>query len=223
MNNGKRAGKPAARRPTSPHAAAERHLRRAHPILAGLIKRVGPCTLTADPDYFGSLVRSIIAQQISTKAAKSVTARLEATLAPEGLTPARLHALDEATLQGCGLSGGKRRFLRALAEQVVTGALPLAEIAGLTDAEIAARLRPVPGIGPWTVDMFLMFSVGRPDVLPVGDLGLRLGVQDQFGLEQLPTPAELIALAESWRPYRSIATWYFWRSRGFVPQSGLPD
>jgi DNA-3-methyladenine glycosylase II len=211
------------RRAPNPHAAAQRHLRRAHPILKRLIGRVGPCTLRPEADHFAALVRSIIAQQISTKAARSISARLAAALAPGGLSPARLAALDEATLQGCGLSGGKRRFLRALSERVLSGEVPLADLAALTDAEIAARLRPVPGIGPWTVDMFLIFSLGRPDVLPVGDLGLRMGVQEQFGLEQQPTPAELTTLAEPWRPYRSIATWYFWRSRGGVPQSDVAD
>jgi DNA-3-methyladenine glycosylase II len=209
--------------PKSPHAAAERHLRRADPVFARLIKLVGPCTLTTDGDPYAALVRSIIAQQISSGAARSIAAKLLAALAPDGLTPARLAALDEATLQGCGLSGGKRRFLRALTDRVLSGEVPLAALATMSDAEVAACLRPVPGIGPWTVDMFLIFSLGRPDVLPVGDLGLRQGVQDLFGLEELPSPAELVARAEPWRPYRTVATWYFWRSRGFVPQSRPRD
>lgn len=214
---------PPRKRQTSHYAAAERHLRRAHPVMARLIKHVGPCTLNVNPDHYAALVRSIIAQQISTKAANSIGERLLAALSPHGLEPVRVAALEETTLQACGLSGGKRRFLRALTGRVLSGELRLNELADLDDAEIASRLRPVPGIGPWTVDMFLIFSVGRLDVLPVGDLGLRLGAQEQFGLKAPPSPAELVALAEPWRPYRSIATWYFWRSRGFVPQSEPSD
>jgi DNA-3-methyladenine glycosylase II len=210
--------KPSARA-ASPYAKAQRHLAKCHPAWARLVKLIGPCTLTTGGDPFALLVRSIISQQISTKAAVSIRGKLEALLPGGEITPAGVDALSEAALQSCGLSAGKRRFIRALAERVHSGGLDLAQVAKLPDEAVAEELLPVPGIGPWTVDMFLIFGLGRPDVLPVGDLGLRLGAQEQFGLKGPPGKAELIALAEPWRPFRSVATWYLWRSRGFVPQS----
>jgi DNA-3-methyladenine glycosylase II len=213
--------KSSARPARPPFAKAQKHLAKCHPAFARLVKLVGPCTMTPGGEPFELLVRSIISQQISTKAAVSIGAKLQALLPGGRLTPAGVHGLTEEALRSCGLSGGKRRFIRALTERVHSGALDLARVAGLPDEAIAAELLPVPGIGPWTVDMFLIFGLGRPDVLPVGDLGLRMGVKEVFGLAEPPGKAELVALAEPWRPFRSVATWYLWRSRGFVPQSRM--
>jgi DNA-3-methyladenine glycosylase II len=200
---------------------ARRHLARRDPVLKRLTAQVGRCTLRHEPDGFVSLVRSIISQQISTKAAQSIRARLEEALHPTPLGPAALLALDEDRLRSAGLSTAKRRYLRDLAEKVHAGEVPLDRLGELPDEEVIARLLPIKGIGRWTAEMFLIFSLGRPDVLPVDDLGLRMGVKDQYGLGEPPSKAQLIELAEPWRPYRSIATWYFWRSRGFVPQSNV--
>jgi DNA-3-methyladenine glycosylase II len=207
----------------SAYARAQRHLARRDPVLKKLIAAVGPCRLTFNPDGFETLVRSIIAQQISAKAAVSIGARLEAALAPAGLTPRAIRAAPDEVLRSAGLSANKARSLRDLAEKVHARAVPLADFPDWPDEDVIARLVPVRGIGPWTAQMFLIFSLGRLDVLPVDDFGLRAGVKRQYGLDELPGRQRLTELAEPWRPYRTVATWYFWRSLGFVPQSGLDD
>jgi DNA-3-methyladenine glycosylase II len=200
---------------------ARRHLARRDPTLKRLIAAVGPCTLRHEPDGFAALVRSIISQQISTKAAASIHARLLEALGKRGLRPAVLLALTDERMRGAGLSASKVRSLRDLAEKVHTGAVPLPALPELADEEVIEALLPVRGIGRWTAQMFLIFSLGRPDVLPVDDLGLRAGVQQIYELADLPDRETLAELAEPWRPYRSVATWYFWRSRGGVPQSSV--
>ena len=204
---------------TVDHVKARRHLARRDPVLKLLMAHVGPCTLRHEPDGFAALARSIIAQQISTKAAASIHARLLQALGRRGLRPGALLALSDEELRGVGLSASKARSLRDLAEKVHTRAVPMGRLPEMTDEEVIAALIPVRGIGRWTAQMFLMFSLGRPDVLPVDDLGLRAGVRQVYGMPALPERAALTELAEPWRPYRSVATWYFWRSRGFVPQS----
>jgi DNA-3-methyladenine glycosylase II len=198
---------------------AQRHLTRRDPILKRIIATVGPCTLQPTTDYFAILVRSIVSQMISTKAAISISGRLVEVLGDGGLTPTALLALKEAKLRGVGLSGAKAAAIRDLATRAANGALPLDRLPELSDEEVTELLVAVRGIGKWTAEMFLIFSLGRLDVLPVDDLGLRAGVRDAYGLADLPGRAELRERAEPWRPYRSVATWYFWRSRGGVPQS----
>ncbi len=198
---------------------AQRHLTRRDPLLGQLIRRVGLCTLRPGGDAFELLARAIIAQMISTKAAIAIGERVRAALAPHGLTAAALTMASEETLRGAGLSRAKALALKDLAGRAHSGALPLHDLAKLDDEEVIAALVPVRGIGRWTAEMFLIFSLGRLDVLPVDDFGLRAGVQDVYGLAELPGRADLRERAEPWRPYRSIATWYFWRSRGGVPQS----
>jgi DNA-3-methyladenine glycosylase II len=205
---------------TSDHSVAQRHLSRRDPILKRLIAAVGPCTLRYEPNRFASLARSIISQQISTKAALAIRMRLEEALGGEGMTPAGILALSDEALRAAGLSAAKQKSLRDLAGHARSGAVSLETIHALEDEEVVAALVPVRGLGRWTAQMFLIFSLGRLDVLPVDDLGLRTGVQEWYGLPQLPDKGRLTELAEPWRPYRSIATWYLWRSRGFVPQSG---
>ncbi|HMF13316.1 MAG TPA: hypothetical protein VKE94_13455 [Gemmataceae bacterium] len=202
---------------------AQLHLAASDPVLERLVADIGPCTLRFEPNRFASLARSIISQQISTKAALAIRTRLEATLDGRGITPAALLALSDAALRSAGLSASKQKSLRDLARHVHARMVPLDAIHELDDDEVIAALLPIRGIGRWTAQMFLIFSLGRPDVLPVDDLGLRAAVQVQYGLSELPDKARLVELAEPWRPYRSVATWYFWRSRGFVPQSGNDD
>lgn len=204
--------------PAAASTAALEHLRQADSVFARLIEQVGPCTLTTDDDLFAVLTRGIVFQLISVKAARTIADRLAAVCQP--LTPARLLELPIQTLRQVGLSQRKVEYLRGIAQRIADGQLTAQTLRALGDREVAAVLRPCPGIGPWTIDMVLIFHLGRPDVLPVGDMGLRLAVQTQFGLPQLPSAAELIELAKPWQPYRTTATWYLWRSRGFVPQSG---
>ena len=198
---------------------ARRQLCRGDPVLAELIRRVGPCKLQPGAEAFPSLVRAIIAQMISTKAAKAITLRVETTLLPHGVIPVAVAAASEEALRGAGLSRAKALALKDLAEHALSGALPLDRLAELSDEEVIDCLVPIRGIGRWIAEMFLIFSLGRLDVLPVDDFGLRAGVRELYALADLPNRADLRQRAEPWRPYRSIATWYFWRSRGWVPQS----
>ena len=190
-----------------------------------IVERVGPCMLGHPSDrggpasdHYGALVRSIVGQQVSVHAARSMLARLHARFGGRTPTPAEILADDpEALRAAAGLSRSKAAFLRDLAEAVSSGALVLAELDELPDAQVAERLVQVRGIGPWTVDMFLIFHLGRPDVLPVGDLGLRRAAQLAYGLRKLPEPARLVRLARPWRPWRSVATWYLWASLRVQP------
>ncbi|HEU0024185.1 MAG TPA: DNA-3-methyladenine glycosylase [Thermoleophilaceae bacterium] len=199
-------------------AAALKHLRKSDPLMDELIERYGhPDDVRArrgrrPGDAYGALVRAIVGQQLSTKAAKSIFERLVGLFGDRTPTPRELLDVDPETLRGVGLSRAKVAFLRDLAEHVEDGELRLQELAELPDDEVAAELTAVKGLGPWTVDMFLIFHLGRPDVLPVGDLGIRRAAQLIHGLDDLPTPAELERLAEPWRPYRSLACLYLWRS-----------
>jgi DNA-3-methyladenine glycosylase II len=195
-------------------------LARRDPVLRGLIAAVGHCTLRHDPNHFAVLARSIIAQQISAKAADSIGRKLNETLAPRGITAKGILAASPDVLRGAGLSAAKARALADLAQKVHSGAVPLADLPNFDDEEVIERLTPVYGIGRWTAEMFLIFALGRLDVLPVADRGLRVGAQIHYGLAEVPDKTHLEELAQPWRPYRSIATWYFWKSFGFVPQSG---
>ena len=208
-----------ARRPVSPHARACRHLRKCDPVLDTLIAAVGPCTLEPGGDPFVILVRSIVSQLISTAAARTIYGRLEVALGEAGVTPAALIAMGHDDIRKQGLSNAKAQGILDLAGRSSDGRLALDRLAGMSDADIATQLVAVRGIGVWTAEMFLIFGLGRPDVLPVGDLGLRAGIQTVYALEALPNAAEVRRIAEPWAPYRSIATWYMWRSRSMVPQS----
>lgn len=201
-----------------PWKKAREHLRRRDAVLRPLLRAVGPCTLQPMTDLFGALVRSIIAQQISTKAAASISAKVIAGPCGGTLSAAKLLAASEAELQAAGLSTSKRRALVDLADHVVNRGLKLEELQQLSDEEVIEKLLPVRGIGRWTAQMFLIFSLGRPDVLPVDDFGLKTAVQRQYGLAELPNRAALEATAQPWRPWASIATWYLWRSLDTVPK-----
>jgi DNA-3-methyladenine glycosylase II len=201
------------------YVKAQRHLARHDPVLERIIKTIGPCKLWHNADGFAALTRSIISQQISTRAATSILARLEQRVADRGLKPETILALRTATLRRVGLSETKARALKDLAAKVRDGTVPLDRLAELPDEEVITSLLSVHGIGRWTAEMFLIFALGRLDVVPVGDNGLRTGVQRQYGLRELPQKERLLRLAEPWRPYRTIGTWYIWRSLGFVAQS----
>jgi DNA-3-methyladenine glycosylase II len=188
-------------------------------VLKEVVARVGPCTLSTEPDRFALLVRSIVSQQISWKAATSIGTRLRKAAGRSGLTPRAILRLRHEQLRAAGLSEAKARSIRDLAEKVAERVVVLDDLHERDDEDVIAHLIPVRGIGRWTAEMFLIFSLGRTDVLPVGDLGLRAGVQRWYGLAELPDKEELVKRAVPWQPYRSIATWYFWRSLGPVRQS----
>ena len=198
----------AAKRP--PHHDATRHLHRVDLHLRKVIAWAGPCALRPQRDRFGMLVRSIISQQISTAAARTIRTRLIEKAGD--LQPSSLMRLSDADFQSVGVSPQKIRYIRDLAGRVDSGALRLASIGRLPDEEIIARLIDVKGIGRWTAQMFLMFGLGRPDILPHDDLGIKNAMRRIYGLEALPTRDEMDRIAEPWRPHATVACWYCWRS-----------
>ena len=169
-------------------------------------------------EHYGALVRSIVGQQLSTKAARSIYTRLADRYGGRAPTPKEILADNPDEVRAAaGLSRAKVGFLRSLAEHVLDGSLELERLDELPDEEVIAELVAVKGLGPWTAHMFLMFHLGRPDVLPVGDLGLRRAIKDRYSLAELPSPAEMERLAEPWRPYRTLACLYLWHSLDAVP------
>jgi len=187
-------------------------------VLAELIERVGPGGL-GDPragrpaDHYGALVRAIVGQQLSTKAARSIYARLTERF--DGRTPTPREVLEddpEELRAAAGLSRAKVGYLRSLAEHVLSGELELEWLDELVDERVIAELVAVKGLGIWSAQMFLMFHLQRPDVLPVGDLGIRKAIQRAYGLKALPGPEEMEAIAQPWRPHRTLACRYLWRS-----------
>jgi DNA-3-methyladenine glycosylase II len=197
--------------------AGTRHLRRADPVMKELIKQLGPLDLEArrrgrPADAYGALVRSIVGQQLSTKAARTIYERMTQLFEGRTPTPQELLDADPDAIRAAGLSRPKIGYLRSLAEHVLSGELELDRLNVLSDDEIIAELTAVKGLGVWTAHMFLIFHMGRPDVLPVGDLGVRNAAREVYAMEAIPTADVLEALGEPWRPYRSLASLYLWRS-----------
>lgn len=199
------------------------YLRVADPVLAAVIDEVGadgiPEYRAARPhDHYGALVRSIVGQQLSTKAARVIFTRLTDRFGGRPPTPAEVLADDPDELRtAVGLSRAKVTYLRSLAEHVVDGSLELERLDELSNDDVIAELVAVKGIGDWSAHMFLMFQLDRPDVLAVGDLGIRRAVMVRYGLKALPAPAELEMIAEPWRPYRTLACRFLWRSLDATP------
>jgi 3-methyladenine DNA glycosylase/8-oxoguanine DNA glycosylase len=190
---------------------AVRHLKRIDPKLARWIERVGPFRLSVDgkPSAFEALAESIVYQQISGKAAQSILARLRANV---GLTPRAILEAPLRKLRQSGVSQGKAAALRDLARRTLDGTVPsMRDMRRLHDEEIIERLVQVRGIGRWTAQMLLMFRLGRPDVLPVTDYGIRKGFGRVYRTRELPPPAKIETHGERWRPYRTVASWYLWR------------
>jgi DNA-3-methyladenine glycosylase II len=193
---------------------AERLLLRRDPGLATLIRTHGPCGL-ADAlrvDHFSALARAIIFQQLSTKAASTIHGRLTGLLGEGTVTAPAIAALTDEQFRSVGVSRQKALYLRDLAGKIVSGTLSLDGVEHLEDESVITALTTVKGIGRWTAEMFLMFRLHRPDVLPVGDLGILTAVQRAYGLRKRPTPDRLRKLGDAWKPYRSVACWYLWRS-----------
>ena len=193
-------------------ARALRHLRRSDPVLADVIRRVGPFRLEQRRGRFQALVRSILAQQISTAVARSMWKKLEVRLAPRKLSPETLGQLSFDDLRGIGLSRQKASYLQDLTAKVLDKTVRLHRVHRLTDEEIIEELIQVKGIGRWTVQMFLIFCLGRPDVFAPDDFGLRSAMQRLYGLPEMPKRAQAEELAARWRPYATVASWYLWRS-----------
>lgn len=206
------------------NAEALAHLRKIDPVLRKVIREVGPCTLEPDASRspFESLVRAVAHQQLHGKAAASILERFQA-LFPRKRFPAAkaLAALDDETLRGVGFSRAKVAAIRDIAEKTLSGVVPgKKEISNLDDEEIIERLTAVRGVGRWTAEMLLIFQLGRPDVLPMDDFGVRNGFRIAYGLPEMPRPKELLAHGERWRPYRTTAAWYLWRTADAAPQAG---
>ena len=203
---------------TTDYSRARRHLARRDPVLRDLMRSLGRCGLAEaqNADPFAALLKAIVSQQLSTKAARTIYLRLMSLF--DGVaTPQQLSRLTDAQLRGVGLSSQKLRYMRDLGEKVQDGSLPLHDLDAMSDDEVIVALTQVKGIGRWTAEMFLMFRLHRPDVLPVGDLGIVKAVQKAYGLRRTPTPDRLQKIGEAWRPYRSVACWYLWRSLNNTP------
>ena len=188
------------------------HLKRVDPVLARIIETAGPYRIGYREPVFSSLARSIIFQQLSGKVATVIAARLEAAMPGGIVTPEGILSQSGETLGACGLSGQKVRYLRDLSERTISGEIAFETLAKLPDDDVVAHLTRVKGVGVWTAHMFLIFALRRPDVLPTGDLGIRMAMQRAYRMRQLPKPERMMKIASAWRPWCSVACWYLWRS-----------
>ena len=197
------------------YARARRLLMSRDPVLGAAIKRIGPCALASRQrnDHLSALAGAIVSQQLSTKAAATIFGRFLA-LFPGGEIPgaAAIAAIDDGALRGVGLSGQKVGYVRDLCGRIADGRLRLDELDALPDDDVIERLTSVKGFGRWTAEMFLMFRLHRPDVLPADDLGIVKAVQKLYGLRKTPDAKRILKIGEAWRPYRSVASWYLWQS-----------
>ena len=199
--------------PSSPHRKAVNHLKGADPVMADVIARVGRCTLVPREEWthFDALLRSIVYQQLSGKAAATIHGRVLQLIGDGEGAASRIVATSHDAFRGAGLSNAKASYVRNLAEHVLDGSLPVDSLHELSDEDIIAALTQVKGIGKWSAQMFLMFRLGRPDVLPDTDLGVQKGIQKAYRMRKLPTPAQVVRRGEKWAPYRTVASWYMWR------------
>jgi DNA-3-methyladenine glycosylase II len=203
-------------------ARARRVLMRNDPVLSPIIKKYGACGITTgrERDIFCGLVEAIVSQQLSTRAAATIYGRLRALL-PDGgpPTPEALMSLSDEALRGVGLSRQKLGYMRDLSSKMLDGSINIEGLPSMSDDEIVAELTKIKGIGRWTVEMLLIFRLTRPDVFPAGDLGIVKAVQKAYNLRKTPDVKRLTTIAERWRPYRSVASWYLWASLDNKPVS----
>ena len=204
--------------PPRDYRRAERHLARRDPVMRLLIRRHGSCGLPSaqHEEPFRALIHAIVSQQLSSKAAATISRRFDALFRGRP-TPRAVAATPDATLRGVGISPQKLGYIRDLCARIHARELQLNRLDLLTDDDVVAALTAVKGIGRWTAEMFLMFRLHRPDVLPVGDLGILNATQRAYGLRAKPTAEQLIEMGEPWRPYRSVACWYLWASLENAP------
>jgi DNA-3-methyladenine glycosylase II len=200
----------------------DEHLRSVDHVMRALIDHGGPIHPERDrrgsrPDPYEALARAIVGQQLSTKAARSIWERLLEVLGGDFPPPAELLAVDAEAMRSAGLSRAKVAFIRDLAERIGDGRLDVGALEKLSDEDVVAALTEIKGVGPWTAEMFLIFHLGRPDVLSTGDLGIRRAAQLAYGLDDLPGPHDLERIAEPWRPHRTLGCLYLWRSLDNAP------
>jgi DNA-3-methyladenine glycosylase II len=207
-------------------AKARKHLAAADPTMAALIERVGKIDIATrlrrrqeerPADAYGALLRAIVGQQLSTKAARTIYLRVLELFGGTTPSPEQLLNAREEDLRACGLSGRKTEYVRDLASHVLGGELELDRLDQLDDEEVIEEIVAVRGLGRWTAEMFLLFHLERPDVLSGGDLGIRKAVQVEYGLAEMPAPTRVLEIGEPWRPYRSLASLYLWESLAAVP------
>ena len=207
-------------------AAARRALARNDATMAALIERIGKIDIEErlrrrneerPADAYGALLRSIVGQQVSTKAARAIYNRVLDLFGGKTPSPQRLLAVSEGELRGAGLSGRKVEYVRDLAQHVLDGELALDRLGELDDEQVIEEIVAVRGLGRWTAEMFLLFHLERPDVLSGGDLGIRKAIQIEYRMEEMPTPQETVAFGERWSPHRSLASIYLWESLAAVP------
>jgi DNA-3-methyladenine glycosylase II len=216
-----------ARRPAARWSDDDRALMKADKVLRRLMEETGPIHPEIDrrgsrPDPWEALARAIVGQQLSTRAAASIWNKLAGMFGGRTPTPEELLRKRPATLLKAGLSNAKVSYLRDLAARVQDGRLELGRLKDLSDEDVIAELIEVKGVGQWTAEMFLIFHLGRPDVAAVGDLGIRRAVQLAYGMDELPGPEELDRIAEKWRPHRTLASLYLWRSLANTPVAEAP-
>jgi DNA-3-methyladenine glycosylase II len=188
------------------------HLKGADPVLNAIIERVGECRMEFRAPDFSTLVRSIVYQQLSGKAASTILKRFIDAMPGGILTPAAILELTKEQMRALGLSGQKTAYIRDLAERTLAGELDFARFPAMTDDDVIEHLTRVKGVGVWTAQMFLIFALRRPNILPVGDLGVRSAIRKAYRLRALPPPARMEKIAKRWHPYCSVAAWYLWRS-----------
>jgi DNA-3-methyladenine glycosylase II len=196
---------------------AQNHLKKSDAILAAVIAQVGPCQVTYREPTFEALARSIVFQQLSTKAARTIYGRLEQAVGGR-ITPEAIQQLSVGEMRRAGLSKQKIGYIRDLAEHALSGKVDFVRLPSMSDEEVIEALTDIKGVGVWTAHMFLIFALRRPNVLPVGDLGVRMAVKRLYKKRKLPTPKQMELLARNWHPYCSYAAWYLWRSLE-VPKS----
>ncbi len=194
------------------------HLKNSDEVLASIITRVGPCRISYREPTFEALARSIVFQQLSTKAARTIYERLEQAAGGK-ITPEAVRNLSLDEMRRAGLSKQKVGYIRDLAEHAISGALDFERLRKMSDEEIIETLTDIKGIGVWTAHMFLIFALRRTNVLPVGDLGVRMAIQRAYKKRKLPLAKDIQKIARSWHPYCSIAAWYLWRSLELKPEA----
>jgi DNA-3-methyladenine glycosylase II len=195
-------------------AKAEQHLSTNDPLMALAIKKYGPCKIKPHSDYYAELIDSIISQQLSVKAAATIQKRVMAVFGGKLPAPEQLLSADTEVLRACGVSYAKVAYMKDLAQHILEGRLDMVHISKLPNDELVEQLTAVKGIGVWSAHMFMIFSLGRMDVLPVGDLGIRKGAMLLYELPELPKNSQLETLSKKhqWHPYESVAAWYIWKS-----------
>ena len=192
--------------------AARRHIQRSDPVLRRIVRAVGALGLELRGSPYQSLFRALLYQQLAGPAAAAIERRLLALSGGRVPEPRELLALSPEEMRGAGISRRKAGYLHSLAEHAANGGLDLRRLARMSDDDAIAAVTEIRGVGPWTADMLLMFCLGRPDVLPVGDLGIQKAIMQAYSLESMPNAVVMTQIGEPWRPYRSAATWYLWRS-----------